>query len=80
MRNNDGFVDRGTTENTCCHDADLLNPTALFTSRIDHVLTNAPDDVLGLSADLIGDDPSMRTPSGLWPSDHGGVVAKLKVG
>ena len=34
----------------------------------------------GLSAFLIGDDDTKRTNTGLWPSDHGGVVAKLKVG
>jgi hypothetical protein len=27
---------------------------------------------------LIGLDPANRTASGLWPSDHAGLVAKLK--
>jgi hypothetical protein len=26
---------------------------------------------------ITGDDVSERTPSGLWPSDHGGVVSRL---
>jgi endonuclease/exonuclease/phosphatase family metal-dependent hydrolase len=74
-----GFVDRGVTVNTCCHDADLLNPVASFDSRIDHVLTNAPGRIKKISAKLIGADPAFRTPTGLWPSDHGGVVARLRV-
>src|SRR5439155_15689452 len=28
-------------------------------------------------ADVVGDELPDRTPSGLWPSDHGGVVATL---
>ena len=76
-----GFVNRGVTVDTCCHDADLLNATAAFgpLSRIDHILTDTPAKVQGLGATLIGDDPAFKTPSGLWPSDHGGVVSRLKV-
>jgi endonuclease/exonuclease/phosphatase family metal-dependent hydrolase len=76
-----GFVNRGVTVDTCCHDADLLNPTASFgpLSRIDHILTDAPARVRGLGATLIGDDPAFKTPTGLWPSDHGGVVSRLRV-
>ena len=43
-------------------------------------------DVLGkgaveeLDSKLIGDDPANRSGTDLWPTDHGGVVAKLKVG
>jgi hypothetical protein len=29
---------------------------------------------------LVGNDPDDRTPSGLWPSDHAGVVARLRFG
>jgi PEP-CTERM motif len=28
---------------------------------------------------LIGDSESDRTPSGLWPADHAGVVATLEI-
>jgi endonuclease/exonuclease/phosphatase family metal-dependent hydrolase len=74
-----GFTDVGVTVNTCCHDADLLNPPpAAFSSRIDHVLTKG-GKISPVSAALIGTDPAFRTPTGLWPSDHGGVVAKLKL-
>ena len=35
--------------------------------------------VRATAARLIGDALSARTPSGLWPSDHIGVVASLRV-
>lgn len=73
----DGFVDRGVRVNTCCHAEDLLNPTPDFGSRIDHVLTKPPQRLL--AARLLGADPSMRTPLGLWPSDHGGAFSRLRV-
>jgi hypothetical protein len=28
---------------------------------------------------IVGTDPANRTPSGLWPSDHAGVVMKLRL-
>ena len=41
----------------------------------------APPDERGVRlADalrIVGDDPADMTASGLWPSDHAGVVAKL---
>jgi endonuclease/exonuclease/phosphatase family metal-dependent hydrolase len=76
-----GFVNRGVTVDTCCHDADLLNPTPDFgaNNRIDHVLTDTPSRIKGLGATLIGVDPAFRTPTGLWPSDHAGVVSRLTV-
>lgn len=74
-----GFIDRGVSVDTCCFSADLRDaPPAAFSSRIDHVLGKGA--VIAQSTKLIGDDAGNRTPFGLWPSDHGGVVAKLKVG
>jgi hypothetical protein len=29
---------------------------------------------VALDAELVGEEPADRTPSGLWPSDHAGVV------
>jgi len=31
----------------------------------------------GVHATVVGDESADRTPSGLWPSDHAGVVASL---
>src|SRR5262249_1307352 len=63
--------------NTFGHDADLRNATADFTQRIDLVLYRG--DLRALDADVGGDEVADRTSSGLWPSDHGGVVAVLGV-
>ncbi len=74
----DGFTDYGIEENTCCFGEDLRDPAPVFTSRIDHVLGKGP--VSEISSALIGTDPLNRSGTELWPTDHGGVVAKLKVG
>jgi len=60
---------------TCCQDGDLLNPKSKLTFRIDLVLFRG-DFGVG-EVNLIGDKPSDKTPSGLWPSDHAGVTATL---
>ncbi len=60
---------------TCCFDAALTDPTDPLTSRIDLVLAGL--DVKAPRAEVVGDEVADRTPSGLWPSDHAGVVARL---
>lgn len=58
---------------TCGQTADLAGEPALST-RIDYVW------VRGAQVDacwVVGDRAEDRTPSGLWPSDHAGVVAEL---
>ena len=62
---------------TCCHATDLHNPNPLLTKRIDLVLTRGGFETV--SADVVGEDPADRTPGGLWPSDHAGVVATLQL-
>jgi endonuclease/exonuclease/phosphatase family metal-dependent hydrolase len=49
---------------TCCHDADLRNPTSELDLRIDLVLYRGNFETL--AAELVGDEPVDRTPSGLW--------------
>lgn len=76
-----GFADAWTATHgdepgyTWGHDADLLNTTDTFSERIDLVLLGG-----GLSAsfaDIVGEELADRTPAGLWPSDHAGVVATI---
>jgi hypothetical protein len=57
---------------------DLLGPVTLFTSRIDLVLFRGP--MSAMSARNVGNLESDRTPSGLMPSDHAGVVASIRLG
>ena len=61
---------------TCCQAEDLLNPASTLDERIDFVLFRGPFTVV--DADLVGDTLVDRTPSGLWPSDHAGVVTTLQ--
>jgi len=77
-----GFVDTWLQVNptdpgyTGFNAADLLNPTPTLTTRVDHVLTRPGVEVF--RSMIVGIDQDNRTPSGLWPSDHAGVVATLR--
>ncbi|MDX1530487.1 MAG: endonuclease/exonuclease/phosphatase family protein [Rhodothermales bacterium] len=62
---------------TCCQAADLLNDDSELETRIDLILTRGEADVL--SAEVIGEEEADKTDSGLWPSDHAGVVATLEL-
>jgi endonuclease/exonuclease/phosphatase family metal-dependent hydrolase len=62
---------------TCCHANDLHNQNPTLTKRIDLVLTRGGFDTV--SADVVGEEPGDRTPSGLWPSDHAGLVTTLRL-
>src|SRR6266536_2854092 len=62
---------------TCCQAADLLNLVSILDSRIDFILFRGA--FLVRSADIVGENPADRTPSGLWPSDHAGVAATLEL-
>lgn len=53
----------------------IFEPTPSFTNRIDFVLTSEVLEVT--SAEVVGNEVDDRTPSGLWPSDHAGVVATI---
>jgi hypothetical protein len=68
-----GLFDNGAVQ-SCCY-SDLFDPTQVFDHTVDHVLTKPP--LRTKEAFITGDDVSERTPSGLWPSDHGGVVSRL---
>jgi Endonuclease/Exonuclease/phosphatase family len=66
----------GELGNTWGHDADLLNTTVNLTRRLDLVLFR--NNRCAFKADVVGDELKDRTPSGLWPSDHAGLVATLR--
>lgn len=63
---------------TCCQSESDNNPVSQLSQRIDLVLTLGPVAPLGVA--LIGSDPRVRTPNGLWPSDHAGVWSGVIVG
>lgn len=78
-----GFTDawqskRAPDPGFTAHQAEnLLNPTSLLSHRIDLVLARGGFGVADIS--LIGNQQADRTSSGLWPSDHAGVAATLRL-
>jgi endonuclease/exonuclease/phosphatase family metal-dependent hydrolase len=80
---NAGLVDAwtqahaGGAGNTCCQDTDLRNDQSELSSRIDLIFARGNVDVR--SVKRIGASQGDRTPSGLWPSDHAGVRASLRL-
>jgi endonuclease/exonuclease/phosphatase family metal-dependent hydrolase len=57
------------------HGEDPFTPFATPFERIDLVLTDGP--VHPMTVRLVGNQLADLTPSGLWPSDHAGVVAEV---
>jgi hypothetical protein len=76
-----GFVERQVKGGTSGHDDSLNIPNdqGEFKRTIDFVFVNNKKIKLDKSrSEIVGrDDPSLMTPSGLWPSDHAGVVSSL---
>ena len=76
-----GFVERQVKGGTSGHDDSLTDPNDQneFRRTIDLVFVNNKKIKLDKkNSELVGrDDPSVMTPSGLWPSDHAGVVSSL---
>lgn len=71
-------MDSEGTGNTCCQDDDILNEISDLTVRIDQIFVRnlQPKDVITYT---VGDKSTDRLDSGLWPSDHAGVVALISV-
>ena len=56
-----------------------MTPTAELDERIDLIFLDPLDLAIDkVKCHLVGDEVADMTPSGLWPSDHAGVVAKIK--
>jgi endonuclease/exonuclease/phosphatase family metal-dependent hydrolase len=70
-----GFKDNGAVQ-TCCY-PNLFDGSLEFDHTVDHVLTRP--GLKTKKAFVTGNDRGERTPSGLWPSDHGGLVVRLQL-
>lgn len=70
---------------TCCQAEDLLNPLSMLYERVDLVFLRNDLFTPGVSlvgpvrVEAVGDEPADLTPSGLWPSDHAGVAARIHI-
>jgi endonuclease/exonuclease/phosphatase family metal-dependent hydrolase len=80
-----GFADAWTTLDpaadgfTCCFAEDLGDATATLTTRIDDVLLRPGTGTLTPeAATIVGEEVADRTASGLWPSDHAGLVVTIQ--
>lgn len=82
-----GFTDAWPPQGrgfTCCHDPDLRNLRPELDQRIDFVFLRGdfglgpPGFQGGVQSALLGDKPSDRTTSGLYPSDHVGIVTTIR--
>ena len=64
---------------SCCMNQENVKdpPPAPFDHRIDHIFAKPRLRVLRTA--IVGNAPRNRTRSGLWPSDHGGHVARLRL-
>lgn len=60
---------------TCCYDVDLSIPADLY-ERVDMIFSNLEPG--RVKANVVGNDEAELTPSGMWPSDHAGVVARIE--
>lgn len=71
------------TGNTFGHDPDLRNRFSNMYERIDFIFVRPHADFVNepiLSiAQILGTKKRDRTRTGLWPSDHAGIAAKLKI-
>ena len=77
-----GFIDAWTLKGigsgfTCCQSDDLLNAISSLNERLDLILFKGNFDIKNIK--VIGNQQNDRTISGLWPSDHAGVVAKINL-
>jgi endonuclease/exonuclease/phosphatase family metal-dependent hydrolase len=84
-----GFADvwsalrSGLSGNTCCHLTDLSNSLPNLTQRIDYVFARGPEahpTALSGEIQLLGAEAGARISGfGIWPSDHAGLSAQLRL-
>ena len=72
-----GLANPGEAGYTGSQTEDLLNTPSALNRRVDLIFVRGADTFTVLKADVVGEAPADRTPSGMWPSDHAGVVASL---
>ncbi len=71
-----GFKDTGKRHATCCQNALVDNKKSELKTWIDHIVVRPAAKVL--KTYVFGNKSSDRI-GGLWPSDHAGVVAYLRL-
>ncbi len=62
---------------TCCQAVNLLNTESILSDRRDVTFSNEMPYGM-VKVNLTGNEETDKTPSGLWPSDHAGVVTRMQ--
>ena len=70
-----GMKNNGARQ-SCCYQ-NLFDAALLFDHTVDHVLSKPGRATV--KASITGKNAAQRTPSGLWPSDHGGVISTVRL-
>ena len=70
-------MDSEGTGYTCCQAKELQNEISEHYERIDQIFVRNLERPAVVKTSTIGDKSEDRLSSGLWPSDHAGVVAHL---
>jgi len=77
----DAWVNNTLTYNpagfTFGHNDDLQNKKVNFSTRIDFIFVKSANPFSFEESFVVGDELRDRTPSNLWPSDHGGVITQI---
>jgi endonuclease/exonuclease/phosphatase family metal-dependent hydrolase len=73
----DAWAQAGEGPGFTCKAEELRDPARSFNERIDYVFCRNVSKVVDTV--VTGGNPENRTASGLWPSDHGGVVATIRL-
>jgi len=65
---------------TCCQDELLRNADSALFERVDLIFSYLPPGagLVPVQSRAAGDSDHEKSVSGMWPSDHAGVVATLK--
>lgn len=62
---------------TCCQEELLFNSESVLSERIDVIFFSGPP-AKKVKSNVVGNDEEDKTLSGLWPSDHAGVVSRVE--
>lgn len=76
---NERVIDDNDPGLTCCFGETLDDPEPQFSSRIDVILARTDRSTALGDVEAVVLGTTAQTASGLWPSDHGGLVVTMRV-
>jgi endonuclease/exonuclease/phosphatase family metal-dependent hydrolase len=73
-----GFSDTSKRRATCCQNETVDNAKSLLSQWIDHIVVRRKSKFKVLKTLVVGNKPGDKI-GGHWPSDHAGIVARLRI-